>query len=583
MVRPTVLWDKEEAMTLPSRIRCAVYTRKSSEEGLEQSFNSLDAQREACEAYILSQKQEGWLPLPTRYDDGGYSGGNMDRPALKHLLADIAAKKIDTVVVYKVDRLTRSLADFAKIVEAFDRQGISFVSVTQQFNTTTSMGRLTLNVLLSFAQFEREVTGERIRDKIAASKRKGMWMGGVVPMGYSLEDRHLIVQPEEAAIVRRIFDLYLKLGCVAKLRKTLERDGIHSKERTSESGRRSGGVLYSRGALYAMLQNRIYRGEITHKDDSYPGQHQPIIDRAIWDQVQELFRSNLKAERRHPRSTEPSLLTGLLYDDQGNRFTPSHSSKKGRRYRYYVSQALIQGKDCENRSNPLRLPAEEIEGLVLSQLNHLLTSPQRMLDLMVVPSATSLELERCLRSLEQVRASPELSKQLLRTTVSRVVVYDNRVELHIDKRQLALAVLGQKSDASLPFPTESEPEPILLSETASLCHTIRGRRFRLSPDSNHTYPRPASSLINAVVKAHYWLDRILRGELRSQRDLANETGLDERYIGHILPLAFLAPDITESILEGRHSPHLSIHALCESIPSCWSQQRTQLGLVPVDE
>ncbi len=222
-------------MTLLSRIRCAIYTRKSSEEGLEQSFNSLDAQRGACEAYVLSQKQEGWLPLPTPYDDGGYSGGNMERPALKRLLADIAAKRVDTVVVYKVDRLTRSLADFAKIVEAFDRQGISFVSVTQQFNTTTSMGRLTLNVLLSFAQFEREVTGERIRDKIAASKRKGMWMGGVVPLGYTLNDRHLIVDPQEAELVNRIFDLYVKLGCVSKLRKVLEREGVRSKRRTSRA------------------------------------------------------------------------------------------------------------------------------------------------------------------------------------------------------------------------------------------------------------------------------------------------------------------------------------------------------------
>src|SRR5271170_858514 len=263
---------------MTARVRCAVYTRKSSEEGLEQSFNSLDAQREACEAYILSQRHQGWHVVSTRYDDGGFSGGNMERPGLKKLLDDIAAKRVDTVVVYKVDRLTRSLADFAKIVEQFDKQGISFVSVTQQFNTTTSMGRLTLNVLLSFAQFEREVTGERIRDKIAASKRKGMWMGGVVPMGYDLEDRHLVINPEEAKQVKEIYKAYLVEGCVSNLQIYLEKKGIRSKKRLSKTGKISGDSVFSRGALYLLLQNRVYLGEITHKGTPYPGQQPAIID-----------------------------------------------------------------------------------------------------------------------------------------------------------------------------------------------------------------------------------------------------------------------------------------------------------------
>ena len=329
-------------MTTLSRIRCAIYTRKSSEEGLEQSFNSLDAQREACEAYIVSQRHEGWQLIPTKYDDGGFSGGNMERPALKRLLADIAARRVDNVVVYKVDRLTRSLADFAKIVEQFDKQGISFVSVTQQFNTTTSMGRLTLNVLLSFAQFEREVTGERIRDKVAASKRKGMWMEGVVPLGYDLVDRHLVLNPAEADQVKQIYQTYLRLGCVANLQAHLEKEGIRSKKRTSRTGRTSGDAIFSRGALYLMLHNRIYLGEIVHKDASFPGQHPAIIDQKLWDQVQLQFQSNLQAARKRPRTTEQSLLMGLIYDEQGNRFTPSHANKKGRRYRYYVSQAVIQ-------------------------------------------------------------------------------------------------------------------------------------------------------------------------------------------------------------------------------------------------
>jgi DNA invertase Pin-like site-specific DNA recombinase len=350
-------------MTTPSRIRCAIYTRKSSEEGLEQSFNSLDAQREACEAYIVSQRHEGWQLIPTQYDDGGFSGGNMERPALKRLLEDIAAKRVDTVVVYKVDRLTRSLADFAKIVEQFDKQGISFVSVTQQFNTTTSMGRLTLNVLLSFAQFEREVTGERIRDKIAASKRKGMWMGGVVPLGYDLEDRHLVLNPAEADRVKEIYRNYLKLGCVTKLQAYLEQQGILSKKRMSRTGRASGGASYSRGALYLILHNRIYLGEIKHKAAFFPGQHPAIIDQKLWDQVQLKFQSNLQAARKRPRATEQSLLIGLLYDEQGNRFTPSHATKKGRRYRYYVSQAVVKNPGSRH-NGPVRIPASEIEELV---------------------------------------------------------------------------------------------------------------------------------------------------------------------------------------------------------------------------
>ncbi len=323
-------------------IRCAIYTRKSSEEGLEQSFNSLHAQREACQAYILSQRQEGWRAVETHYDDGGYSGGSLERPALKCLLADIEAKKVDTVVVYKVDRLTRSLADFAKIVEAFDERGVSFVSVTQQFNTTSSMGRLTLNVLLSFAQFEREVTGERIRDKIAASKRKGMWMGGRIPMGYDLLDRRLLVNQEEAERVIDIYKLYLKLGCVAKLKARLDQQEIKSKIRVSRTGKTSGGASYSRGALYELLQNRLYLGEIPHKEQSYPGEHAAIVERTLWDEVQAKLKANVHARRNGTNASAPSLLRGLLYDAEGNRYTPSHAVKNGKRYRYYISQKVVR-------------------------------------------------------------------------------------------------------------------------------------------------------------------------------------------------------------------------------------------------
>src|ERR1700757_4360576 len=346
-----------------SRKRCAIYTRKSSEEGLEQEFNSLAAQREACEAYIRSQRNEGWVLGKTRYDDGGFSGGNMERPALQHLLADIRAGRIDIVVVYKVDRLTRSLADFARLVEIFDKQGVSFVSVTQQFNTTTSMGRLTLNVLLSFAQFEREVIGERIRDKIAASKKKGMWMGGVVPLGYRAQDGKLIIVQSEAETVRFIFRRYAELGAVRLLKDELEARSIRSKLRTSASGHLRGGKPFARGALYLMLQNRIYRGEIVHKEQSHPGEHPPIIDQPLWDAVQAQLASNAAERNSSARHRQPSLLAGLLFDGDGNRMTPSHAVKKGTRYRYYVSGSLITRDRTENAA-ALRVPAAEIEQLV---------------------------------------------------------------------------------------------------------------------------------------------------------------------------------------------------------------------------
>src|SRR6202040_891452 len=322
------------------KARCAIYTRKSSEEGLEQAFNSLDAQREACAAFILSQKHEGWTVLSALYDDGGFSGGTMERPALKKLIADIEAGQIDVVVVYKVDRLTRALSDFAKLVEVFDRRGVSFVSITQQFNTITSMGRLTLNVLLSFAQFEREVTGERIRDKIAASKKKGMWMGGLVPLGYDLEDRKLVPNPKEVALVSKIFSLYVEMGCVRKLAERLDCEEIRSKVWITRTGARLGGATFARGALYNLLRNRLHIGEIRHRDQWYAGEHKGIVPRSLWDRVQAQLNNNLRKRSNRVRERASSLLTGLVENEQGTRYTPSFTVRRGRRYRYYVSQLL---------------------------------------------------------------------------------------------------------------------------------------------------------------------------------------------------------------------------------------------------
>ncbi|MDP9086081.1 MAG: recombinase family protein, partial [Pseudomonadota bacterium] len=347
------------------KIRCAIYTRKSTEEGLEQEFNSLDAQGEACSAYILSQRHEGWTELPDIYDDGGYSGGNMDRPALKALLAKVAAGKVDVIVVYKVDRLTRALSDFAKIVDVLDAAGASFVSVTQSFNTTTSMGRLTLNVLLSFAQFEREVTGERIRDKIAASKAKGMFMGGPVPLGYNVVDRKLIIDEGEAATVRMIFTRYLELGSGRALQVELDQRGVRSKRRTYRGGRPYGEQPISRGPLYVILQNRIYVGDMVHKGKAYPGLHDPIIDAELFDRVQAQLAS-ARVQRRHGvNAREPSLLAGLMRDEHGRMMSPSHAVKQQRRYRYYVSQV----DDTRGDLAPAwRVGAVEIERIICCAL-----------------------------------------------------------------------------------------------------------------------------------------------------------------------------------------------------------------------
>src|SRR5437762_1901237 len=389
-----------------ARVRCAIYTRKSSEEGLDQEFNSLQAQREACEAFINSQRHEGWVCLRAAYDDGGFSGATMDRPALQRLLADIAAGRVDTIVVYKIDRLTRSLADFAKIVEILDARGASFVSVTQQFNTTTSMGRLTLNVLLSFAQFEREVIGERIRDKIAASKKKGMWMGGVPPLGYRAENHKLIVIDGEAEIVRSIYRRYAELGSVRLLKSELEARGIKSKSWTSAAGRVIGGKPFSRGALYLILQNRIYRGEIVHKGQSHPGEHIPIIDQPLWDAVQAQLVSNSGERNAGTGTREHSLLTGMLFDRDGNRMTPTHAIKKDTRYRYYVSRPLIT-KHQTKRSTGLRIPATEVEQLVISRIRQWLLDPGKIYQAIQLPDL-SAQRRLVARAAELGKSWPEL-------------------------------------------------------------------------------------------------------------------------------------------------------------------------------
>jgi site-specific DNA recombinase len=568
-----------------SAIRCAIYTRKSSEEGLEQSFNSLEAQREACEAYIASQRHEHWRCLGNHYNDGGYSGGSMERPALRQLLADIDSGKVDTVVVYKVDRLTRSLADFAKIIERFDASQVSFVSVTQQFNTTTSMGRLTLNVLLSFAQFEREVTGERIRDKIAASKRKGMWMGGRVPVGYNVKDQKLVVHNTEADQVKKIFRLYLTLGCVAKLKARLDQDGVKSKVRLSASGAKSGGAPYSRGALYTLLQNRIYLGKIPHREATYEGEHDAIIPQELWDKVQDRLSANNKVRRNGGNARSPSLLVGLIYDDQCNRFTPSHAVKRGKRYRYYVSQAAIHHRAAA-KGGPTRIPAEEIESLVCRRIQALLSSPEQLLQSVGVESdgaATSKLLITAGKQLAKIwpAKSPAEHREFLSDVVARIVVHDSSLEVALVHPSLREALLGDQSSrpANRERPLEKRTKDVFkLMIDARVKRCGGAVRLLVPPDSATEVPaRPVPSLIKAITCAHEWPEKIIRGELTGLRSIAKLTSLDEHYAGRILNCSFLAPDIVEAILDGRQPTDLTVQKLLRSLPLAWAEQRQRFA------
>jgi len=561
------------------RVRCAIYTRKSSEEGLEQSFNSLEAQREACCAFTLSQKHEGWTALGNRYDDGGFSGGTMERPALNQLLCDIKAAKIDTVVVYKVDRLTRSLADFAKIIEIFDAHHVSFVSVTQHFNTTTSMGRLTLNVLLSFAQFEREITGERIRDKVAASKKKGIWMGGLVPLGYDCVDRQLIVNQEEADIVRTIFRQYLRFGSVTKLRKFLEHNQIRSKVRTSIAGRKFGGAAASRGALHHLLRNRIYIGEIVHRAQSFPGQHQPIVPRKLWDQVAARLQKNNQAHRSGRSHSTPSLLSGKLFDVSGVRFTPTHSAKNGKRYRYYASQSVVQQDGI--RPTIARLPAQELEQFVISQIHILLRVPNKCSAGMKDRPNKCAVAERA-RDLAARWPKLQISKQheFVRSILTRVAVGESKVWIEIDKAKLRATLLGRSSE-SLTFLTAEKSNNLKM--TANFEVLRRGSELRvIAPHSAPGFEGSrVPSLVKAVARARDWYERIVSGEVNSIDQLAKSTGLAKRYVRKVLQCTSLSPRITEAVLAGKHRRNLTLKEILNGVPLGWREQENNLLPRPV--
>lgn len=515
-------------------LRCAIYTRKSSEEGLEQGFNSLHAQREACEAYVLSQAGEGWSALPMAYDDGGFSGGSMERPGLQALLADIQRGLVDIVVVYKVDRLTRALSDFARMVELFDARGVSFVSATQAFNTTTSMGRLTLNVLLSFAQFEREVTGERIRDKIAASKAKGLWMGGRPALGYDGVDRKLVINAGEAEVVRHIFGRYLELCSVTALEPDLRARGVVSKRWINKQGQLVGGGEFSRGALYHLLSNPVYRGVIRHRDRLYPDAHPPIIDDATWAAVQAKLAANCPDHPQSPRTEADVMLRGLVFDDRGNPMRAIHTKRGDRRFRYYA----VDLRDKRRTAGSLpRLAMGVLDAFVVERVSPLLA-----------------------RGWE----SDAKMEERIRTALLRVTVGEDRIVMTL-RPQAVISEVAARSDGD---------EGCEGAVAIRLKHRQGAILIEASPGALLPKARIDRTLVRAVCLARRWAEQLANGEAASTKELAASHGLCNHYTAKLLPLACLAPDLTAAILEGRQPLAITLAGLTrQPLPMDWDEQR----------
>lgn len=549
-------------------VRCAIYCRKSTDEGLDQAFNSLDAQWEACAAYVASQVHEGWTLSPERYQDGGFSGGTMERPALKRLLEDVRGGKVDVIVLYKIDRLTRSLADFARIVDILDEAGASFVSVTQSFNTSTSMGRLTLNMLLSFAQFEREIGAERVRDKIAASKAKGMWMGGPVPLGYDVVDRKLVINEDEAERVKLIFHRYLTLGSVPALQGELEQRDIRSKARKG----RMEGSAFTRGALYTILQNRIYLGEICHKGSCYPGEHQALLPPALFEEAQTLLERN-RVDRHHGHNAaDPSLLAGILWDAQGRRMSPSHTAKASKRYRYYSSRT-----DTHCHAPVWRIPAGDIEDIITSRLCALLRNASALHDAIAPLDPDAVTTEAVLFEAAQLdRRFADLpahdKRALLLTLIERIEVGSDEVRLLVSRNAL-LGLSRIKGDAAL------QASPLTLAVPVKLVRRAKEVKLTIPPEPGREERQPDPGLIKLVAKGHAARKALFDGSGRSLREIAAEQGHEPHYFSVLVKLGFLAPDIVAAILEGRQPPALTRQKLARirNLPMIWGEQRALLG------
>ncbi len=553
------------------KIRCAIYTRKSSEDGLDQDFNSLDAQYEACAAYVASQRHEGWTLLPGRYDDGGLSGGTLERPALQRLLEEIDAGRIDMVVVYKIDRLTRSLADFSQLVERLEKANCSFVSVTQAFNTSSSMGRLTLNVLLSFAQFEREVTAERIRDKIAASKKKGLWMGGNLPLGY---DRHpdpkartLVVNEEEARTVRHLFGLYDELGCLRKVEERAKAEDLRSKRVVRTDGSVKGDCPLSRGQIYYLLRNPVYLGKIRHKDKIWDGQHPAIIDQDIWDRVQEKMRQASNRSRARgdsdarQHSTDPGAwLTGLLYDETGDRLTPTHTTRKGRRLRYYISNRLISGgKDISG----WRLPGPALENAVIDVIVRHLQDAAAAHQILAQPEAGSAEAVQTSVA-DLVTRLLGHGCQIGAALLAKGKLARGQIDLEFNPKTLA-SVLGIAAD---------HLHPDLTHVTASF--DLRRRGVEAKVIAGDMAPQPDPHLRSMLIRAHGWARDLKAGV--QLMEIARRESVPDAFIRTRAQLAFLSPKIQTAILDGTQPPELTLKRLVSvTHPLEWSEQERLFG------
>lgn len=532
------------------KVRCAIYTRKSSEEGLEQDFNSLDAQREACEAYIKSQMHEGWVLLDKQYNDGGYSGGTMERPAFKELLKDIENDEVDIVVVYKVDRLTRSLMDFSKIIDVFDRHETSFVSITQQFNTTTSMGRLTLNILLSFAQFEREVTGERIRDKIAASKKKGMWMGGKVPLGYSKEDKKLVIYNEDAQKVQTLFEKYLELKSVPKLMQYLKENEIKTKT----------DKYFSKGQLYHLLANKVYIGKITHKDKVYDGEHEAIISERIFKEIQKLLYENKVDKTCGTKCSSNSLLAGLIFDDKNNLMTPSHSNSHKRRYRYYVSTALKNYNDNEVGTIS-KIPAGEVEKFVIETTKEFLKDKKQIQN--IVSEYKISKQNKLIYTAQNIQDYSEL--KLIRAIIHKIMVSKNLIEITYNEVSIKKVLNTLANNQEIVIPDKSKNlTPIVISKNIKITQPSRNDNILILNAKEYDTPTPNPYLVNAIVKSFYYHRQIQNG--KTIEDLQIEERLKgSKYIRNIMNLKYISPDLTEQILNGTQPEELSLQRLIVSL------------------
>lgn len=549
------------------RIRCAIYTRKSSDEGLEQDFNSLDAQFEACSAYILSQASEGWNAVSTRYDDGGVSGGTLERPALKRLLNDIASGLIDTVVVYKIDRLTRSLLDFAKLVEAFDNAESSFVSITQSFNTTTSMGRLTLNMLLSFAQFEREVTAERIRDKISASKAKGMWMGGTPPLGYAADGRTLKIVDDHAKLVRDIYHRYLKLGSVRLLEEQLHADGICVPARTARTGKVTGGGKFLRGQVYTILDNPIYKGEIRHGKKTYPGLHQAIIEPGTWEYVQLKRQDNVRGHRSQYLASHQSLIAGKLFDEAGRPLIAVHANKGPKRYRYYVSQHLHHKT---SDAPGWRIPAKEVEGLIGLKIQETLGDPIGLIDQMQLAMPAPTCVARLLEHAALITGKAEgLCLGIIPKLVTRVTVSDTAIAVELSVTETARLL-------RIELPSAERQHPVRID--AKL--TRSGVAMKLVQQNGAAPVKGVAvdTLLKTIARGHAFWQR-LQSENTTVTELAKVEGVSVSYLTRVLRLAFLDPWIVDQIIAGRQPATLDSRKLTLSgeLPMRWKHQRAFAG------